>query len=112
MEELTEEQRAQMRQQRETREQELNQALPVAERQKLEQAQAERQQQMEALANLAPEQRREQMAQMFGANRQMDRNNRQRVLNSTPEQRAEMNKRQRERRQRGDQYQRPSGPPR
>jgi flagellar biosynthesis GTPase FlhF len=112
MAELTEEQRAKMRQEREERQQELNQALPAEERQKLEQAEAERQQQMQALANLTPEQRREQMAQMFGANRQMDRNVRQRVLNSTPEQRAEMNRRQRERRQRGDQFQRGPGGPR
>lgn len=110
MQDLTEEQRAAMREAREAREQELKEALPVAERERLDQVEAERQEQMQAMANLTPEQRREQMAQRFGANGQFDRNNRQRVLNSTPEQRAAMNRRMREMRQRGDAFPRQPGP--
>lgn len=91
--EMTDGKREEMRQQRETREQELRQALPTEERQKLESEQQEREKQMQEMANMTEEQRRERMAQMFGAGRSMNQMNRDRILNSTPEQRAEMNKR-------------------
>ena len=53
----------------------------------MEQAQQEREQQMQAMANMTPEERMQQFAQR-GGGAQMDRMNRDRLLNSTPEQRA------------------------
>jgi DNA-directed RNA polymerase subunit F len=90
-----------MRQQRETLEKELMSALPSAERQKLEQQQAERQQQMQEMASMTPEQRRERMEQMMRANGGINQMLRQHVLNSSPEARAEMTRREKEMRQRG-----------
>jgi len=90
--EMADEKREEMRQQRETLEQELRQALPAAERQKLEAEQKEREKQMQEMANMTDEQRRERMAQMFSGGR-ADQMNRQRLLNSTPEQRAQMDQR-------------------
>ena len=84
--EMTDARRDEMRQQRELLEAELRQALPAEERQKMEQAQQEREQQMQAMANMTPEQRTQQFTQRGG--QQMDRMNRDRLLNSTPEQRA------------------------
>ena len=81
--EMTEE----MRQQRELLEAELRQALPAEERQKMEQAQQERETQMQAMANMTPEERMQQFAQR-GGGPGMDKMNRDRIMNSTPEQRA------------------------
>lgn len=90
--EMTDEKREEMRQQRETLEQELRQALPPEARQKLEAEQKEREKQMQEMASMTDEQRRERMAQMFSGGR-VDQMNRQRLLNSTPEQRAQMDQR-------------------
>ena len=80
-----------MRKQRMTLEEELKQTLPTEERQKLEQAQREREKQMQEFADMTPEQQRERMMQMAGGGAsQMNAN---RILNSTPEQRAQMNQR-------------------
>ena len=96
------ERRDEMRQQREALEEELKQVLPVEERQKLEREQQERQQLMQEMANLTPEQRRERMPMPNAT--EMARMQRDRVLNSTPEQRAQMNQRRNQ--------MRPPGPPR
>jgi hypothetical protein len=76
-----------VRQQRELLEAELRQALPAEERQKMEQAQQERDAQMQAMANMTPEERMQQFAQR-GGGAGMDKMNRDRIMNSTPEQRA------------------------
>jgi hypothetical protein len=86
--ELTETQMDEMRQQREALETELKQALPAEERQKLEAAQAEREKQMQEMQNMTPEERAQRFSQMGGGN--MEKMNRDRILNSTPEQRARM----------------------
>ena len=78
---------AEMRQQRELLEAELRQALPAEDRQKMEQAQQEREAQMRTMANMTPEERMQQFAQR-GGGPGMDRMNRDRLMNSTPEQRA------------------------
>jgi hypothetical protein len=100
--EMSTERRDEMRQQREALEEELKQALPAEERQKVEREQQERQQMMQEMANLTPEQRRERMPMPNAA--EMSRMQRERVLNSTPEQRAQMNQRRNQ--------MRPPGPPR
>ena len=79
---------------------ELLQTLPVAERQKLELAQAEREKQVQEWQNMTPEERTARMAQQGGGGggggrggmnaAGMDKMMRERVLNSTPEQRARM----------------------
>ena len=79
-----------LRRQREKLEEELKQALPFDERKKLEAAQQEREQQMQEFANLTPEQRAQRFGQMNGA--QMSQMQRDRLLGSTPEQRAQMNR--------------------
>ena len=86
--ELTDEQREEMRKQREAMEEELKKALPDAERQRLEAAQQQREQQMKELESLTPEQRRARFSQMMGANGGMDRRSVDRLKNSTPAQRA------------------------
>ncbi len=91
--EVTDEKREEMRKQREAVEEELRQVLPADERQKLEAAQQERERQMQELANMTDEERRNRMMQMGGGARAIDQMNRNRILNSTPEQRAEMNRR-------------------
>jgi hypothetical protein len=91
---MTEEQMAEARQKREKLEEDLKQALSVAERQKLEEAQQERQKMMEEMANMTPEQRRDRFQQMMGA-QNIDRMMKDRLMNSTPEQRAEMDRRMR-----------------
>jgi hypothetical protein len=101
--EMSDAQRDEMRQKREALEQELKQALPAEERQKLDQQETERRKLMEEMANLPPEERRARMEQMMRANGgpNMSQMMKQRVLNTTPEQRAEMIRRQREMRQNG-----------
>ena len=98
---MTDQQREEMRQKRDALEQELKSVLPAEERQKLEQQEAERRQRMEEMANLPPDQRRGPMERMIGPPGGFDKMNRQRVVNSTPEQRAEMLRREREMRQSG-----------
>lgn len=96
-----------MRKQRETQEQELKQALPAAEREKYEQAQQERETAMRDMQNMTPEQMRDRfMSRNAGG---MDRMMKDRVLNTTPEQRAQM---QRQMQQRGPGPGGPGGPPR
>ena len=85
-------QREEMRKQRDALEEDLKQTLPVEERQKLDQAQAERVKLMEELQTMTPEQRAQRFSQMGGAAggnaAAMNKANRERLLNSTPEQRA------------------------
>lgn len=83
-------QREKFRQQREKLEEELKQALPLEERKKLEAAQQERQRQFEEFQNMTPEERAQRFAQMGGPN--MGQMQRDRLLGSTPEQRAQMNR--------------------
>ena len=87
--EMTAERREEFRQQRDKIEEELKQALPVEDRQKLEQAQQEREKQFEEMRNMTPEQMGQRFMQMNGAN--MSQMQRDRLLSSTPEQRARMN---------------------
>lgn len=87
--EMSEEQREEQRRQRTALEEELKQALPPEERQRVELAQVERERQMQEWQSLTPEQRRQRFDQS-GSNPAMDTRNRQRLLNSTPEQRARM----------------------
>lgn len=102
--EMSEEKRDELRAQREKLEADLKQSLPADERARLEQAQQEREKQMQEFASMTPEERREQMMKMRPNMEQMNRN---RILNSTPEQRAEMNRRMGQMGNRG-----PGGPPR
>jgi len=88
--EMTEERREEFRQQRDKLEEELKQALPAEERQKLETAQQEREKQFEEVRNMTPEQMGQRFMQMNGAN--MSQMQRDRLLSSTPEQRAQMNR--------------------
>ncbi|HMJ89480.1 MAG TPA: hypothetical protein VK530_06670 [Candidatus Acidoferrum sp.] len=106
--EMTDQQREEMRQKRAAQENDLKSALPAEERQKLEQREAERRQQMQEMANMTPEQRRAQMDQTMRANGGLNQMLRQRVLNSTPEQRADMIRREKDMRQRFGQ---PGNPP-
>jgi hypothetical protein len=98
---LTPEQRDELRKGREALEEELKLTLPADERLKLEQARAERDQQMKDMQNMTPEQRRDRFGQM-GAG-MMDRRNLDRLKNSTPEQRVEQNRFRSQMRQRGPQ---------
>jgi hypothetical protein len=100
--EFSQERMEEMRKQRETQEQELKLALPPVERQKYEQAQLERENAFRDMQNTTPEQMRERFtSQNSGA---IDRAMKDRVLNSTPEQRAQMRQQMNQRR--------PGGPPR
>lgn len=101
--EMTDAQRHEMRQKREALEQELRSALPAEERQRLEKQEAEQRKLMEEMATLSPDERRARMEQMMRANGgpNISQMMKQRVLNTTPEQRAEMIRRQREMRQNG-----------
>ena len=92
---MSEEQMDEARKKREKLEEDLKQALPSEERQKIEQAQAERQKLMDDMANLTPEQRRERFQQMMGG-QNIDRMMKDRLMNSTPEQRAQMDQRMRQ----------------
>ena len=85
---MTDEQRAEARKQREALDQELLATLPAEERQKIEDAQAERDKLMQEMANMTDEQRRDRMMQLMGP--AIDKMARDRLLNSTPEQRAKM----------------------
>jgi hypothetical protein len=95
---MTPEQWEEMRKQRERLEAELAAALPAAERQKLDAERQQRELQMQELQNLTPEQRQQRFAQMGGQG--MDQRNRDRVRNSTPEQRVEQQRRMLQMRQR------------
>ena len=86
---MTDEQRESMRQQRDALEAELKAALPADEQRKLEQAQEERDKQMQEFANMTDDERRSR----FMNNGAMDKMMRDRLLNSTPEQRAQMGQR-------------------
>jgi hypothetical protein len=97
--EFNDEKREAMRKQREALEEELKQALPAEERQKLDQAQQEREKLMQEMANMTPEQRRDRMMKMGGGS--ADQMNRDRILNSTPEQRAQMSQRMNQMRAQG-----------
>jgi hypothetical protein len=92
---MSEEQMEEARKKREKLEEDLKQTLPIEERQRIEQVQAERQKLMEDMANLTPEQRRDRFQQMMGG-QNIDRMMKDRLMNSTPEQRAEMDKRMRQ----------------
>jgi hypothetical protein len=81
-----------MRKQRVALEEDLKQALPAEERQKMEQAQQEREKMMQEMADMTPEERRDRMMKMGGGG-MADQMNRNRILNSTPEQRAQMSQR-------------------
>lgn len=113
--EMTEAQRAarfeEMRKQREAQEEELRQALPLAERQRLEAEQQQREQQMKEMQDLTPEQRQARFAQTMGGSEAMARRNIDRVKNSTPEQRAQQQRQMAEMRKRfQDQGGQPRGP--
>ena len=103
---MTDAQREEFRKQRDALEQELNGVLPAEQRQKIEQAQQEREQQMQEMANMTDEQRRNRFMQLNGGAGQMDKMMRDRIMNSTPEQRAQQNQRMNQ--MRGE----PGGPPR
>lgn len=92
---MTDAQRDEMRRQRDTLEDELKQALPMAERQRFEQEQQQRQQELQSLT---PEQRQQRFAQLSGGG--IDLRNRERIKNSTPEQRVEQQRRMAQMRQR------------
>jgi Spy/CpxP family protein refolding chaperone len=88
---LTDAQREEMRAEREAQELALRNALPTDARQKYELAQQEREAAMRDLQNATPEQIRDRFsAQNSAAINQMMRD---RVMNSTPEQRAQMGQR-------------------
>lgn len=108
---MSEEAREESRKKREKLEEELKQTLPTEERQKLDQAQQERQKLMEEMANLSPEERRARFQQMMGG-QNIDRMMRDRLMNSTPEQRAQMDQRMRQMRGPGGGPGGPGGPPR
>lgn len=96
---LTDAQREEMRAQREAQELALRNALPAEERQKYEQAQQEREAAMRDMQNATPEQMRDRFsAQNSAAMNQMMRD---RVMNSTPEQRAQMRQQMGQRRDGG-----------
>jgi len=108
---MTTEQREEFRAQRQAAEQEFMQGLPAAERQRLEQAQQEREKQFQEMQNLTPEQRRERFAKM-GPGAGFDRMNRERIRNSTPEQRLQMQRRMMQRPRMDQQPQQPPPNPR
>lgn len=101
-EEMPPEQRAEQRDERrkemETLNQELQAALPPAERQKLEVAQQEREKQRQEFQNMTDEQRRARFQQMGGGNR--DTRQLSRINNTTPQQRAERAQQMQARRER------------
>jgi len=67
----------------------LKKTLPAEERQKRELAEAEREKLMKEMQAMTPEQRMQKFSQMVGmGGASMDLRNRERLLNSTPEQRA------------------------
>jgi hypothetical protein len=106
---LTPEQREAFQKQRDALEAELMTALPAADRQKVQDAQQQREQQMKEMQSLTPEERRQRFAQMGGG--AMDQRNRERIRNSTPEQRVEQQRRMVQMRQRMQQMQPPPRSP-
>ncbi len=88
---MTDAQRDEMRAQREAQELALREALPSDARQKYEQAQQEREVAMRDMQNLTPDQMRDRFTSQNSAaiNKMM----RDRVMNSTPEQRAQQGQR-------------------
>lgn len=88
--EISEAQREEMRKQREEQEEQLKQALPPVERAKYEQAQQEREATLREFQNMSPEQMRERFASQNRGG--IDRMMRERVLNTTPEQRRQMDR--------------------
>lgn len=89
--EMTEAQRDEMRAQREAQELALREALPSAARQKYEQAQQEREAALRDMQNLTPDQMRDRFTSQNSA--AMNQMMRDRVMNSTPEQRAQQGQR-------------------
>jgi flagellar biosynthesis GTPase FlhF len=96
--ELTDEEREQLRKQREAMEEELRQTMSAEERARMEQARAEREKFFQEMQGLTPEQRRERFQQMGSAMR--DQRNLDRIKNTTPEQRLERYREMNQRRQR------------
>lgn len=108
MAEVTAEEREQRRQAREALDNQLAQALPDQERERLEEAKQKRTELAQEMQNLTPEQRRERFAQLRGgpsAQRTLDR-----IKNTTPEQRAQQFHRMAEMRQRMQQRQQQNPP--
>jgi hypothetical protein len=105
---LPPEQLEDMRKQRETLEAQLMAALPTPERTKALEAEQQRAQTFQDMQNMTPEQRRERFGAMAGAG--MDQRNRDRVRNSTPEQRVEQQRAMLQMRQRMQQMQAPPSP--
>lgn len=101
--EFSEAQREEMRAQREAQEAALREALPAAERQKIEQAQQEREALFRDAQNMTPEQMRDRFSAQNSA--AMNRMARERVMNQTPEQRAQQRQQMGQRRGGG-----PGGP--
>jgi hypothetical protein len=95
---LTQEQREEMRKEREELAAELKETLPPEERERLEQMRQQFEQQRQEMQNMTPEQRRERFAQMGGANR--DQRQLSRIKNTTPEQRVDRYRQMEQRRQR------------
>lgn len=96
--ELTDEEREEMRRQRQAMDEELQQTLTAEERAKLEEARKERERMFQEMQSLTPEQRRERFQAMGGAMR--DQRNLDRIKNTTPEQRVERYRQMNERRKR------------
>lgn len=88
---LTDAQRDELRAQRETQELALREALPADARAKYEQAQQERETAMRDMQNLTPEQMRDRFTGQNSA--AMNKMMRDRLMNQTPEQRAQQGQR-------------------
>ena len=88
--EMTPEQRDEFRKKQQALEAELVSSLPMKDQAMLQQVQAEREKQFQEMQTMTEEQRRARFAQMGGG---MDRSNRDRVRNSTQEQRVEQTRR-------------------
>ena len=88
---LTDAQRDEMRAQREAQETALRDALPADARQKYEQAQQEREAALRDMQNATPEQMRDRFTGQNSA--ALNKMMRDRVMNSTPEQRAQQGQR-------------------
>jgi hypothetical protein len=93
---MTDEQREELRKERDTINEELKQALLPEDRQKLEQQQQQAEQFRQELQNMTPEQRRDRFQQMAGNREQRTMSM---VKNTTPEQRAERYTQREQRRQ-------------
>ena len=95
---LSDEEREELRKQREAMEEELKQALSAEERAKLEEERRERERMMQEIQSLTPDQRRERFQAMGGAMR--EQRNLDRIKNTTPEQRVDRYRQMNERRKR------------